>query len=148
MTRQPPRLALTLVARFVPDSEPLIGDLTEEFARRQSSIWIWWQSLSAIAAAFYRPTGEIRPLRLVDEQPLDAIERTLEMHRRRRDVSPSPSPLPGSLGLVILGGLVTAVAPIIWLGLLITFFGGVGLAALLAAAHRREAPRSPARWLT
>jgi hypothetical protein len=137
MTRQPPRFALALVARFVPDSEPIVGDLQEEFAHGRSRLWIWWQSLAAVAAASLRANGEIRPLRLVDDQPFDAIERTREIHRRRRDISPSASPLPGGLGLVILGGLVTAVAPVIWLGLLLTVVAGLGLAWGLAAAHKR-----------
>jgi hypothetical protein len=143
MTAQPPRLALALVARFVPDSEALAGDLVEEFARRPSRPWFWWQSLSAVATAVWNGDGEVRPLRLVDQQPFDAIERTRDLHRRRRDISPSASPLPGSLGLVILGGLVTALAPIIWWGLLITTLAGLGLAALLAVAHRSALSRQP-----
>jgi hypothetical protein len=137
MTRQPPRFALALVARFVPDSEPIVGDLQEESAHGRSRLWIWWQSLAAVAAASLHPNGEIRPLRLVDEQPFDAIERTREVHRRRRDISPSASPLPGGLGLVILGGLVTAIAPVIWLGLLLTVVAGLMLAWALTAAHKR-----------
>jgi hypothetical protein len=147
MTRRPPRLALDFVARVVPDSEPLIGDLQEEFARRNSRLWLWWQCLGAVVMTLRRD-AEIRPLRLVEQQPLDAIERTLALHRRRREVSPTPSPLPGSLGLVILGGLVTALAPVIWWGLLITFFGGLALAAVLTAAHKRQPPPSSARRLT
>ena len=143
MTRQPPRFALALVARFVPDSEPLIGDMEEEFAQGRSRLWIWWQSLAAVVAASLRTNGEIRPLQLVDEQPFDAIERTLEVHRRRRDITPSASPLPGGLGLVILGGLVTAIAPVIWLGLLMTVVAGLVLAWGLAAAHKR--PRTITR---
>jgi hypothetical protein len=145
MTRRPPRLALALVARFVPDGEPLIGDLQEEYERRRSRLWLWSQSLAAVAGAVLRRSGEIRPLRLVDQQPLDAIERTLAMHRRRREVSPTPSPLPGSLGLVILGGLITALAPLIWWGLLVTVVAGLGLAAILTAAHRRQPPAAPRR---
>jgi hypothetical protein len=148
MTRRPPRLALALVTRFVPDSEPLVGDLLEEFARGQSRLWLWWQSLSAVAAALRHKTGEIRPLRLVDQQPLEAIERTLEVQRRRRDVSPTPSPLPASLGLVILAGLVTALAPVVWWGLLVTFIGGLALAWVLATTHKRQPPPSARRRLT
>jgi hypothetical protein len=148
MTRRPPRLALALVARFVPDSDPLIGDLLEEYARRQSRVWFWRQSLAAVTRAVTQPSGEVRPLRLLDQQPFDAIERTLELHRRHREVSPTPSPLPGGLGLVILGGLVTALAPVIWLGLLITFIAGVGLAAILARTHSRQAPPRATRRLT
>jgi hypothetical protein len=148
MTRRPPRLALALVTRFVPDSEPLVGDLLEEFARRQSRLWFWRQSLAAVATAVRQNNWEIRPLRLVDQQPLDAIERTLDLRRRRREISPTPSPLPASLGLIILGGLVTALAPVIWVGLLITFVAGLGLAWLLTVAHKRQLPPSNQRRLT
>jgi hypothetical protein len=133
--------------RFVPDSEALIGDLIEEFAHGRSHAWVWRQSFAAVIDALRHRTGEIRPLRLLDQQPLDAIERTLAMQRRRRDVSPTPNPLPASIGLVIVGGLVTALAPVMWIGLLITFVGGVGLAAVLAAAHKRQQPPAMGRKL-
>jgi hypothetical protein len=125
----------------MPDSDPLVGDLLEEFARRPSRLWFWSQTLSAVATALQRD-AEIRPLHLVDQQPLDAIARTREVHRRQRAVSPTPNGLPAGLGLVILGGLVTALAPVLWWGLLITFVAGFGLAALLAKAHRRRSPRA------
>ena len=148
MTRQPSRLALSLLQRHVPDSEPLAGDLVERFDERPSQLWLWWQVLAAIAAARRHTSGEIRPLHLVEHQPLEAIERTREIQRQRRDISPTPHPLPAGLGLVILGGLVTAVAPVIWLGLVITFVGGVVLARVLVAAHRRQGPPSMKRRLT
>jgi hypothetical protein len=134
--------------RFVPDSEALIGDLIEEFAQGRSHAWVWRQSLAAVVDAVRHRTGEIRPLRLLDQQPLEAIERTLDMQRRHRDISPTPSPLPASLGLIILGGLVTALAPVVWVGLLVTFIGGLGLAWVLAAAHKRQRPPAMGRKLT
>ena len=148
MTRRPSRLALSLLQRHVPDSEPLAGDLVEQFDERPSQLWLWYQVLAAIAAARRRTSGEIRPLHLVDQQPLEAIERTREILRRRRDVSPTPNPLPAGLGLVIVGGLVTALAPVVWWGLLLTFAGGLVLARLLIVVHRRDAEPSTARRLT
>lgn len=148
MTARPSRLALSLLRRYVPDNDPLVGDILERFAERPSQLWLYAQVLAAVSAALFRRTSEIRPLQLVDQQPLDAIERTLEMHRQRRDVSPTPNPLPAGLGIVILGGLITALAPIVWLGLLLTFIGGLGLARLLIAVHRRQSPPSTARRLT
>lgn len=143
MTPHPPRLALWLLYRFGPPNTPLVGDLLEEYAHRQSRLWFWMQVIPAVATALLHPSGEIRPLELVEHQPFEAIERTLAMHRRRREVSPTPSPLPGGLGLVILGGLITALAPVIWWGLLLTALGGTALAAVLVSVHRRHAP--PAR---
>jgi hypothetical protein len=147
MTRLPSRLALSLLQRHVPDSEPLAGDLVEQFAERPSQLWLWYQVLAAIAAARRASGGEIRPLHLVERQPLDAIERTREAQRLRRAVSPTSHPLPAGLGLIIVGGLVTALAPVVWWGLLITFAGGLALARLLVAVHRRH-PHTSARWLT
>jgi hypothetical protein len=148
MNRRPPRLALSLLQRYVPYSEPLVGDIVETFAEHPSQLWLWRQVLAAVGAALVTRNGEIRPLQLVEQQPLDAIERTLEVHRRQRHVSPTPNPLPAGLGLVILGGLVTAMAPVIWWGLLITLIAGIGLAGLLVVAHKRRSPPSAARRLT
>jgi hypothetical protein len=148
MIRQPSRLALSLLNRHVPDSEPLAGDLVEQFYQRPSQVWLWWQILAAVAAARRRTSDEIRPLHLVEHQPLDAIERTREIQRRRRDVSLTPHPLPAGLGLIVLGGLVTALAPVVWWGLLMTFIGGAFLARVLVAVHRRQSPPSMQRRLT
>jgi hypothetical protein len=46
-TSQPPRLALALLERCVPDNEALIGDLVEAFAIR-SNLWFWRQALFAV----------------------------------------------------------------------------------------------------
>ena len=70
--RHTPRLALALLGRFVPDSEPLAGDLVEQFEGR-STLWFWVQVLAAIAAARRVRTAEIRPLHLVELQPADAV---------------------------------------------------------------------------
>ena len=148
MTPQPSRLALSLLQRHLPENEPLVGDLLEQFQERPSQLWLWWQVLRAIAAAGRHTSSEIRPLRLVEDQPLDAVERTLDTLRRRRDISPTPHPLPAALGLIILGGLVTALAPLVWWGLLITFAGGVLLARVLIAIHRRQPTPSTQRRLT
>lgn len=148
-TRQTPRLALRLLRRYVPDNEPLAGDILEEFADGRSHLWLWWQVVAAVATALIRRDGVIRPLQLVDQQPLDALQRTLQWHRRRRvAVVGLTEPLPAGLGLVILGGLVTALAPIVWLALLATFAGGVALAGVLVAAHRRQSPPPLMRRLT
>ena len=50
MTRRfdPPRLAVGLLRRFVPDNEPLVGDLLERFAMGQSRLEFWRQVLLAI----------------------------------------------------------------------------------------------------
>lgn len=147
MTPQPPRRALALIERWVPDSEPLIGDLVEEFERRRSPLWLWRQALWAVAMARLQPTIEIRPLHLVDAQPLDAIARTQEWLRRPRDVSPTPKSFPAGLGLIVLGGVVTAVAPTLWLALLSSIIAGVAFGVLLFKRRQHQPPPAMTRRL-
>jgi len=143
--RQAPRLAITLLERFVPDSDPLLGDLIEDFERRPSSGWFWWQILTAIVAAtlsFDRPV-EIRPLRLVELQPVDAIERSRRMCLRFRAINLSASPLSGvgGLGLAALTFLVTIVSPRTWWVVLASSLAGllVGIGIIAMHAKPREA---------
>lgn len=133
--RHAPRTPIALLEWLVPDSGPLAGDLVEEFERRQSVVWLWWQVLVAIAALFFEQPVEIRPLRLVDEQPLDAMERTGQWNRRFRTVNLGASPIPGvgGLGLLVLCGLVTLVMPGAWWGLLGSTIAGIALGCALIA---------------
>jgi hypothetical protein len=138
---QPPRLALALLERLVPDSAPLAGDLIEEFERRPSRAWLWCQVLAAIANASFKRPGDIRPLRLTDLQPADAQERSRRMSVRFRPVNLTASPLPGigGLGLVALSLLVTVVAPGAWWALFASMLAGVALGVVMIAMHRRKA---------
>ena len=139
-SRQAPRLALALLERFVPDSAPLAGDLIEEFERRQSRAWLWWQVLAAIAWSSFEPDTEIRPLRLVDLQPVDALERSRRMSLRFQPVNLSASPLSGvgGLGLVALGFLVTIVMPGAWWVLLASTLAGAFLSLAIIAMHGKS----------
>lgn len=141
--RDAPRLPIALLERLVPDSGPLAGDLVEEFARRQSVVWLWWQVLVAIVALCFEQPIEIRPLRLVDAQPIEAMERTSQWNRRFRSVNLSASPIPGigGLGLLVLCVLVTLVMPGAWWGLLGSTVAGVALGVALIA--RRDPACSP-----
>jgi hypothetical protein len=131
--RHVPRLALALLERFVPDSEPLAGDLVEEFDERPSTMWFWVQVLAAIAAAWGERSGEIRPLRLVDLQPADALERSRRLSLRFPSVNPSASPVGGvgGLGLVILACLVTWARPTAWWLLLASALVGCALGVVM-----------------
>ena len=133
--RHAPRLALALLERLGPDSEPVAGDLVEEFERRQSTVWFWLQVLAAIATASFARGAEIRPLRLVDLQPADALERSRRMNLRFPPVNLSASPVSGvgGLGLVILAGLVTLVMPAAWWLLLASALAGVVLGIAVIA---------------
>ncbi len=137
-TREPPRLALALLERLVPDSAFLAGDLTEEYQRGQSRCWLWWEVLGAIAIAWRHRRDDIRPLRLVDLQPDDAVERTRRMGLRFDHVNLTASPLNGigGLGIAALALLTTLVMPAAWWLLLGSLLGGVGLGVVMIAAHR------------
>jgi hypothetical protein len=138
--RHPPRLALALLERFVPDSEPLAGDLVEEFERRPSTVWFWVQVLAAIAAGWATRTDEIRPLRLVDLQPADALERTRRVSLRFPAVTPGATPAigVGGLGLAILAGVVTRVTPTTWWVLLASALAGCALGVVMIVARRHS----------
>jgi hypothetical protein len=105
-------------------------------------LWLWLQVLAAIAGAAWRPrSSEIRPLRLVDLQPADAIERTRRLSLRFAPVNVSGSPVAGvgGLGLAIFGCLMSGVAPGAWWLLLSSALAGCGLGILLIVAHKSEA---------
>jgi hypothetical protein len=131
-----------LLERFVPDSAPVAGDLIEEFHRRPSRAWFWWQVLSAIASAHLEKPDVIRPLRLVDLQPSDAVERSRLISLRFAPVNLTASPVHGigGLGLVALSLLITLVVPGVWWVLLASMVAGVALGIGMIASHRRQAP--------
>jgi hypothetical protein len=66
-TRQLPRLAVALLERWLPDNEPLAGDLLEA-SRERSRAWFWRQLLFAIAS---------RALLLARTNPRPMAETTL-----------------------------------------------------------------------
>lgn len=135
-----PRLAITLLERFGPDREALVGDLIEEFERRQSRAWLWWQVLAAIAATSLEPAVEIRPLRLVDLQPVDAAERARRLLLRPREINLTGTAVSGvgGISLLVFCALVTIVAPGIWLGVLASILAGILFG--LALIRRRDRP--------
>lgn len=137
---QPPRLALALLERFVPDSVAVTGDLVEEFERRPSRPWFWWQVLVVVAMAWFRRPEVIRPLQLVDLQPSDALERSRKVSLRFRPANLTASPLYGigGLGLVALSLLVALVVPGLWWVLLASALAGVALGIVMIARHERR----------
>jgi hypothetical protein len=62
--RTPPKLATALLIRFVPGSDTLAGDLSEEFARRGSRTWYWRQVMIAVLYASYRDVRDHKMLTL------------------------------------------------------------------------------------
>jgi hypothetical protein len=138
--RHAPRFALALLERFISDGSPLAGDLIEEFERRQSISWFWWQVLAAIAIAWFERPTEIRPLQLVDLQPADAVERSHRRSFHSRSVNLSASPLSGvgGLGLLVLALHVTVVAPGTWWVLLGSALAGVLIGIALITMHAKS----------
>ncbi len=138
MTRRPPRFALALLERLVPGSACMSGDLIEEYERRPSRWRVWREVLAAIAIARFERMDDIRPLRLVDLQPSDAIERTRGLDRLVKSVNLAGSPLPGigGLGLAVLLLLMTLVMPAAWWLFVVAMFGGTVLGVVMIAMHR------------
>jgi hypothetical protein len=135
-TSDPPKLAVALLNRVIPDNDPLAGDLIEEFHRGRSGLWFWRQVLgAALVAGFTRPR-EIRPLRLVDQPSMSRVLRSLP---GRRTINLTASPLHGigGLGLLAFAVLVAIVVPELWSLMLLAIAGGVVLGALFVARSRR-----------
>ena len=112
----PPRLAVALLHRFLHDNEPLAGDLFEGFAARQSRLWFWRQVLLAIVIQSFQQRDEERPLGLVAHTSFIPVERARKVEPRRINLTASPIPDVGGLGLVALGVLVALVRPeVLWI---------------------------------
>lgn len=137
---RPPRLALGVLERLVPDGASLAGDLIEEYRRGRSRTWVWWQVLAAVLVALPGQGDEIRPLRLVDLQPVEAVERARRMSLRFARINLSASPLPGigGLGIVMLATLLTILAPVVWLALVLSIASGILLGIALIAMRRQR----------
>jgi hypothetical protein len=134
---------LALLERILADDGPLVGDLLEEFERRRSYPWLWWQVLGALVTRAFAPPPDIRPLRLVDDQPVEAMMRTHRLRMRFGPVnlSASPSSDVGGIGLLLLTAHVSVTAPGAWVGLLAAMIGGVGLGFVLVSLRIRRPPR-------
>ncbi len=134
----PPRLAVYLLHRFLPDNEPLVGDLLEEFDRRRSRAWFWKQAISAIVLPRLRGPAEIRPLRLVDERltPLAMVGQS----RLKPIVNLTASPVHGTggLGIVSLLLLSTALEPGMWWLVVFGIAAGVALGGFRVIRARRR----------
>lgn len=81
---------------------------------------------------------DIRPLRLVDAQPIDALERARRMSMRFKPVNLAASPIPGvgGLGLIVLVLLTTMTLPAIWWVALGSMLAGVALGFVMIAIGR------------
>jgi uncharacterized protein (TIGR03435 family) len=132
------RLAIALLERLVPDSDALAGDLLEEFERRRSLIWLWSQVLAASATALLNRSDEIRPLKLVDLQPVEAIERSrrLSLQTMQANVTPSPMRGVGGITLAVVMVVLAEVASLLWWVVLASIVAGTTLGVCLIRRHR------------
>jgi hypothetical protein len=140
--RDPPRLPLALLKWLAPDSDALAGDLIEAYELNPSRWRLWREVLGAIAFARRGRADDIRPLRLTDLQPADAIERSRRFALRLKPVSLRASPLAGTGGLPVplLALLMTLVMPGAWWLFGAAVLSGIALGAAMIALHRSRPP--------
>jgi len=145
-TSHPSRLALGLLHRFVPDDEPLAGDLLEEFGRRQSQSWLWRQVLMAVLLQAFRRPRDQRLLKLAEPAAaLEIVEGGCTSPRKTVNLTASPIAGIGGLGLVVLAFLVTIVSPQAWWIVLAGVLAGVLLGLALLLIRRRGVVSTPPR---
>jgi len=140
MTRHdPPRLALAILRRYLDDDEPLTGDLIEGFALRPSKVWFWREVLAAVAMRIMRRRDVDRPLGLTTGPLSDgSIQRPGSGIRRSVNLTASPLPGVGGLGLLAFAVLVMVVNPgAVWI-FVPALAGGVVIGVTLALVRRRS----------
>ena len=114
-----PAVAVALLQLCCRD-EALVGDILEEFDRRQSRTWLWRQVAAAVV--FGLPYG---------------------MVRRGGQTRKMPMPI-GGLGLIVTVALITIVSPGTWWLGVVGVAGGLVIAVALAMVRRRRVLRESA----
>ena len=136
---RPPRLALALLSRFVPEQEALIGDLLEEYELRRSRLWFWRQTLVALVVGRSSQRGPARPLGLSKDPGVPVRE---ELHLPI-NLSASPVRGVGGLGLAALAVLVAIVRPQAWWFIVVAVAGGILLGVIRVVLTRRRFRADP-----
>ena len=156
MTRtDPPRLAVALLGRFLPDDDPLAGDLLERYAATGSRVWLWREVVMAILLRGFVPRDREHPLGLAEPSALLREERSLPLAPFRVErLAASPVSDVGGLGLIALSVLLALFLSNVWLLLVMSVAGGALLAVTIAVMRRRADHRfqasvagPPERWL-
>lgn len=140
----PPRLAVALLQRFLHHNEPLAGDLLEGFAAKQSRLWFWRQVLLAIVFDRWKPRNGERPLGLMENTTFTPGARAREVDWRRINLTASPLPDIGGLGLVALGAIVAVARPTVLWMFLPALLGGVVLGLTMVFVRDRATIARPA----
>jgi len=143
-TSHPSRLALGLLNRFIPDDEPLAGDLLEEFGRRQSQLWLWRQVVLAILIRAFRKPRDQRLLKLAEPGgAFEIVEGGCTSHPKSVNLTASPIVGVGGLGLLAFAVLVTIVRPQAWWVVLAGVLTGVLFGVVLVLIRRRRIASAP-----
>lgn len=138
MKSRPPRIGVALLDRLGCD-EALVGDIIEEFDVRGSKLGFWWQALCALVLCIRHRSARVRrfPLGVMgDPDEMEPVPR--QTSRRSINLSASPSPYVGGLGILSLGIVMTAVRPEGWFLLLGGAMCGVALGLARAAIRDRR----------
>jgi hypothetical protein len=141
---EPPRLAVALLHRFIPDNEPLVGDLLEGFSIRQSRLWLWREVLAAIVIRALQPPDRAHPLGLTPAGMDGADEPSRAARRRTINLTASPLPGIGGLGLFALVVIVALAGARVWWIFVPALAGGAGLGLALTLIRRRAVLSRPA----
>lgn len=142
-TPRPPRLAVALLTRFLPENEPLVGDLIEEFQQRRSHIWFWRQAVVAIILSWRSSRRALTTVRLTDKPMPSRYE---EVHLPVR-MSASPFPIAGGLGVASLGAVVAIYRPGMWWFVVLAILGGIAVGAIKVLLMRRRFREDPQAFL-
>ena len=121
-----------------------IRQLIEDFARPRSRSWFWRQALLAVAVSGFRDRREVRRFPLgITELPGQEPEVQRIVLPASINITASPIPHVGGLGLVTLIGLMVAVRPeVAWL-VLFSVAVGIVLGVTMAAVRRRRVLAAP-----
>lgn len=138
MKNSQPRLALSVLRLLAHRNEPLAGDLLEEFQRRQSPVWLWYQLVLALLLGSFHQRHVPVALNLT---PIDPIVAEWLMSKRlppRRVNMSSPVEGVGGLGMMIFGLLLSSVVPDVWWFVMGGIASGIVLGTAKVYARRNH----------
>jgi hypothetical protein len=106
-------------------------------------VWFWRQVLHVLLIGSLRNGREVRPLKLVEHPSALQARRPgdrLRVGPKPVNLSGSPIPGIGGLGLIALGTLVTLGSPQFWWVALVTILAGLLFGIVRVLLRRRQDP--------